>query len=110
MRNLSSHSHIVVGARTFQTNASAPPLLMSLLMEASKLGGTPLLPSSLPLVDLGGVNNSCNVLLEGWVVFSPSNDGDDDNNNNNNDNDNDDKYDNDDYNNDDNDGANRNHG
>jgi hypothetical protein len=69
-------------------DASAPPLPTSLSAEASKLGGTPLLPSSLPLIDLGGMNGSCNVLLKGWAVGSPSDNGDDDdNNNNNNDND-----------------------
>ncbi len=35
-----------------------------------------MLLSLLPLVDLGGVNGSCNVLLEGWAVCSPSDDGD----------------------------------
>jgi len=80
VRVKSSHGHIVVRAKTYRTSAFAPPPSSSSSSEAaaSETGGTSSLPSSMPLVDLGGVNGSCDVLLEGWAACPPSEDDDDD--------------------------------
>ena len=75
VRVKSSHGHIVVRAKTYRTSAFAPPSSSSSSSSAavaSETGGTSVLPSSMPLVDLGGVNGSCDVLLEGWSACTPS--------------------------------------
>jgi hypothetical protein len=78
VRVKSSHGHIVVRAKTYRTSAFTPPSSSSVAEAVSETGGTSSPPSSMPLVDLGGVNGSCDVLLEGWAACSPSEDDDDD--------------------------------
>ncbi|KAL3764681.1 hypothetical protein ACHAW5_000312 [Stephanodiscus triporus] len=66
----SSHGHLVVHAWTSRTIKSGPSL------SASETCGT--LSPSTPLIDLGGVNGSCDVLLEGCAASVPSLDDDND--------------------------------
>jgi hypothetical protein len=72
VRVKSSHGHIVVHARTTSAIGNFVPS-----SSAASGTGSTLFPLT-PLIDLGGVNGSCDVLLEGLATLCSSADDDDD--------------------------------
>jgi hypothetical protein len=62
VRVKSSHGHIVIHAKTNRMNYLTPPITISKSSDSTIT----------PLIDLGGVNGSCDVLLEGVLSSSSS--------------------------------------